>query len=396
MTGAEARPRRRGPPGLPTLMLLSGISALSMNVFLPSLPGMARHFGVDYAVMQLSVTAYLAASAVIQLVVGPLSDRYGRRPVMLGALLLFVTATGGTLIVTTAGWFLAFRMAQSVIAAGMVLPRAVVRDIAPPDRAAGLIGYVTMGMAIVPMAAPVLGGALDEAFGWQASFVLLAAAAIAVFAVAWLDMGETATGGGLGFAAQARSYPVLLRSPRFWGYCLAATFASGTFFAYVGGAPFVGIRVFGMSPAEVGYWFALPSIGYLIGNFIAARFSHHFGLDRMLLAGATVTSGGMLVSLGFDLAGATTPVTFFGAVAVVGVGNGIALPNASAGQMSVNPQLAGTAAGLGGAMMVAGGAMLAGLAGAQLTPGSDATPLIAIMTASGLLSGAALWLVRRG
>lgn len=395
MTGAEA-PARRGPPGLPTLMLLSGVSALSMNVFLPSLPGMARHFGVDYALIQLSVTAYLAASAVVQLIVGPLSDLYGRRPVMLASLALFVAATAGTLLAATAGWFLVFRMAQAVIAAGMVVPRAVIRDIAPPDRAAGLIGYVTMGMSVVPMAAPILGGALDEAFGWQANFVVLALAAIAVAALAFIDMGETARPGGLGFGAQVRSYPVLLRSAAFWGYCLAATFASGTFFAYVGGAPFVGIAVFGMGPAEVGYWFALPSVGYLCGNFVAGRFSHRFGMNRMLLTGTLVTAAAMLVSLAFDLAGATTPVTFFGAVAVVGLGNGIALPNANAGQMSVKPELAGTAAGLGGAMMVAGGAALAGLAGAQLTPGSDATPLIAIMTASALLSAAALWLVRRG
>lgn len=395
MTGDDRRVRR-SPPSLVTLMLLAGIAALSMNVFLPSLPGMARHFGVDYAVIQLSVTAYLAASALVQLFIGPLADRYGRRPVMLGSLLLFVASTAGTLLATTVGWFLLFRMGQAVISAGIVLPRAVVRDIAPPDRAAGLIGYVTMGMAVVPMAAPILGGALDEAFGWQASFVLLVVAAIAVTVIAWLDMGETAPGGGQGFAAQARNYPVLLRSGRFWGYSLAATFASGTFFAYVGGAPFVGIAVFGMTPAQVGYWFALPSVGYLIGNFLTGRFSHRFGLDRMLLAGTLVTAGALLTTFGLDLLGATTPLTFFGAVAVVGIGNGLALPNATAGQMSVKPELAGTAAGLGGAMMVAGGAALAGLAGAQLTPGSDATPLIAIMTASALLSLASLMLVRRG
>lgn len=376
-------------------MLLSGIAALSINVFLPSLPGMARYFGVDYALMQLSVTAYLAASAVIQLIVGPLSDRFGRRPVMLGAMAIFVLATVGTLMATTATWFLVFRMAQATITAGTVLPRAIIRDIAAPDRAASLIGYVTMGMSVVPMAAPILGGILDEAFGWQANFVVLGGAGLAVAALAWLDMGETARGGGLGFRGQVASYPLLLRSPTFWGYCLAATFASGTFFAYVGGAPFVGTVVFHMTPAQVGYWFAMPAGGYLVGNFIAGRFSGRFGLDRMLLVGAVVTLAAMLVALGFDLAGGSTPVSFFGAVALMGIGNGIALPNATAGQMSVKPELAGTAAGLGGAMMVAGGAALAGLAGTQLTPGSDATPLVAIMTGSAAVSLLALALVRR-
>lgn len=385
----------RTPPHILTLVLLGGVAALTMNMFLPSLPGMAQDFRVDYAGMQLSVTAYLAASAMVQFLAGPISDSFGRRPVMLWALAIFVLATLGTLVAPSVGWFLAFRMMQAVISVGIVASRAVIRDIAPPDRAASLIGYVTMGVSVIPMMAPVLGGALDEAFGWRANFVVLGAAGLAVGVLAFVDMGETARPGGRDMRAQIATYPLLLRSRQFWGYCLAATLASGAFFAYLGGAPFVGGTVFAMSPAQVGYWFMAPSIGYLAGNFIAGRFSQRFGMNRMIAVGATVASAGLGASLALDLIGISTPSSFFGAVALMGLGNGMLLPNANAGIMSVRADLAGTASGLGGAMMIGGGAALAAIAGSLLTPGAGATPLLTIMAATSVGSLLALGLVRR-
>ena len=360
-----------------------------MNVFLPSLPGMARDFGVDYGTMQLSVSAYLVASAIVQLLVGPLSDRWGRRPVMLGALAIFVAATVGTIAAPTAGWFLVFRMAQAAVATGLALSRAVVRDMVAGPAAASRIGYVTMGMAVVPMMAPVAGGALEQLWGWKASFTAMFGLGLAVLAVAWVDMGETARG-GLSLRAQVKAYPVLARSGRFWGYAMAATLASGAFFAYLGGAPFVGETVFRLTPAEVGYWFAAPSIGYLLGNFSSGRWSIHVGMDRMILWGAMVTVAALGVALVADLAQWHHPLMFFGPVAFMGLGNGMVMPNANAGMMSVRPDLAGTASGLGGAMAVAGGAALAALAGYFLVPGAGATPLLVIMLLSALGSLAAM------
>ncbi|MRX49067.1 Bcr/CflA family efflux MFS transporter [Paracoccus sp. S-4012] len=402
MTGVEpgafaaaTRPFRR-PPRLITLVALTALAALSMNVFLPSLPGMARDFGVDYAVMQLSVSAYLAAGAVLQFVAGPISDHIGRRPVTLGSIVIFLLATLGTILATTATMFLFFRMIQAVITAGMVLSRAVVRDTAPPDQAASRLGYVTMGMSVVPMMAPAIGGVLDEAFGWRANFVMLGAVGVLVLIWAWHDMGETVADGGTSLREQARGYPVLFGSPSYWGYVGIATFGSGTFFAYLGGAPFVGSSVFGMSPSEVGYWFAAPSFGYLLGNFLSGRFSGRVGINRMIVAGGAVTLAAVLLSLAIDLGGGTVPLSFFGTVVLMGIGNGMVLPNANAGMMSVRPDLAGTAAGLGGALMVAGGAALAALAGALLVPGAGATPLVAIMAVSAAASLASILLVRRG
>ena len=201
----------------------------------------------------------------------------------------------------------------------------------------------------------------------------------------WLtyaDMGETAAGGGTSLRAQVANYPVLARSGRFWGYALAMTFASGAFFAYVGGAPFVGEQVFHMTPAEVGYWFAAPSIGYMLGNFLAGRLSVKVGTNNMILAGTVLTALALAVATAGDLAGIHRPLVFFGAIAVMGMGNGMVLPNSAAGMMGVVPHLAGTASGLGGAMALAGGAGLSAIAGVFLVPGAGALPLLVIMLAS--------------
>ncbi|MDF3605588.1 multidrug effflux MFS transporter [Paracoccus sp. DMF-8] len=379
MTGPETG---RTPPSIVTLVALAGLSALSMNVFLPSLPGMARWFQVDYGVMQLSVSVYLAVTAILQLFVGPISDMFGRRPVMLGALVIFLLATIGTLLAPTAEWFLVFRMMQAVIAAGMVLSRAVVRDIVPGDAAASLLGYVTMGMSIVPMLAPIFGGMLDEAFGWKANFAMMGLLGLAVLILCWFDMGETSRPGGVPLRAQFAQYPVLARSWRFWGYSIVAMLASGSFFAYLGGAPYIGETVFHLTSSQVGYWFAAPAVGYALGNYISGRYAVRIGMNRLILLGTLASVLPLAVVLLADILGWHQPLVFFGGVTMVGLGNGLVLPSANAGMMSVRPELAGTASGFGGAMMVAGGAVMATLAGALLSPTSGAAPLLWIMLLS--------------
>jgi MFS transporter, DHA1 family, multidrug resistance protein len=387
---------RTTPPHLSTLILIAGLSALSMNIFLPSLPNMAAYFGVDYAVMQLSVALYLGASAVLQVIVGPLSDRYGRRRLLLWSMGLFGLASVGTLIAPTIEVFLICRTAQAVIATGMVLSRAIARDMVDEAQAASMIGYLTMFMSVVPMLGPVVGGMLDEAFGWKASFTMLLVAGFLVMALTWIDLGETSVRRHASFAAQFRDYPALLSSPRFWGYVLAASLTSGVFFAYLGGAPFVGTEIYGLSPTWLGAYFAVTAIGYGTGNFLSGRFSVRVGVNPMIFLGTLVTTGG-LAALAMLMAVGLAPATvFFGFFFFVGLGNGMVLPNATAGMLSVRPHLAGTASGLGGAIMIGGGALLAGLAGTLLTPESGAWPLILIMlTCSSLSIGAILYVIRR-
>ena len=386
---------RKTPPHLVTLVALAGLSTLAMNIFLPSLPGMAAWFKVDYAVMQLAVSLYLAGSAVLQILVPPLSDRFGRRPVILAALVLFVLATIAALFAPSAEWFLAARVVQAVVATGMALSRAVIRDMVPAEQAASMIGYVTMAMSVVPMIGPAVGGALDEVFGWQASFVLLIALGVLMIILIWADLGETAQPSGRSFAAQVREYPELLASPRFWGYSSAASLASGSFFAYLGGAPFVGETVFHLSPAAVGYYFAAPAIGYALGNFIAGRWSVRFGINRMVLTGTVFSTLALTVGAVIAAIAPAHPLLFFTAVGLMAVGNGITLPNANAGILSVRPHLAGSASGLGGAMMIGGGAVLAAVAGPLLSETAGHYVLLTLMAISSALSILAILLVFR-
>jgi len=202
---------KTSPPHLSTLILLSGIGALAMNMFLPSLPAMAEYFGTEYAVMQLSVPLYLLFSAGLQLIIGPVSDNLGRRNVLLWGLVIYMVATLGCIYAPTTGVFLMFRCAQAIVAVTMVLSRAIVRDMFTQDKAASMIGYVTMGMALVPMISPAVGGLLDQAFGWQATFWAMFAVGGIVFAQVWFDLGETSVRSGKTMRQQFREYPELLK-----------------------------------------------------------------------------------------------------------------------------------------------------------------------------------------
>jgi DHA1 family bicyclomycin/chloramphenicol resistance-like MFS transporter len=386
---------RTTPPHITTLVLIAGIAAMSLNVFLPSLPSMARYFDVDYAVMQLSLSLYLAATAVLQLFVGPISDRFGRRPVMLVATAIFTAASFGALIAPDYTVFLICRMVQAVIAAGFVLSRAAVRDMVPQDQAASMIGYVSMGMSLVPMISPVIGGALDEAFGWQASFVMLTVSGAAIFALIWYDMGETTTTRATSFTAQFRQYPMLLTSQRFWGYCLAAGFSSGAFFAYLGGAPYVATTFYGMDAATLGLYFGTPALGYMAGNFLSGRYAVRYGVNRMVMAGSLTSACGMAVLLVLALLDLAGPTAFFGLMITVGIGNGLLTPSANAGMLSVRPELAGSAAGLGGSFMIAVGACLSALASWLLGPQTGPLPLVGLMLLTSLGAIVCIFWVRR-
>ena len=376
----------RTPPHLVTLVCMAALPALTMNIILPSLPRMAVHYQVDYAVMQLAVSLLLITNALVQVVIGPIADRYGRRPVMLGAMGLFLIGTAGALMAPTAEIFLAMRMVQAISAAGMVLARAVVRDLYPAAQAASMIGYVTMGTSIAPMLAPTIGGFLDEAFGWRAALWALLIGGAATTLLIWADLGETGRRGAASFMDQIRRYPLLLRSRSFWGYSLASMLCSATFFAYLGGAPFVASEIHHMTPRQVGLGFAAPAVGYAAGNFIAARLSVRLGLNRMILMGTLVITAGLSTLLALELLGFVHPAVFFTAMVSVGLGNGICLPNANAGLLSVHPELAGSASGLGGAITLGGGAAFATLAAAVLGPGATVLPLIVVMLVPAVLT----------
>ena len=237
------------------------------------------------------------------------------------------------------------------------------------------------------MFAPAAGGLLDEVFGWQATFVFLGLLGLFTFILTWFDMGETAPKTDNSVFQQFKEYPVLFKSPRFWAHSLTLAFTSGSYFAYLGGGPFVGAVVYGLTPVELGFAFAAPAVGYAAGNFVAGRYSIRLGVSRMVNLGILTVAGGLGGVIFLFIIGIDGEWVFFAAMVFVGLGNGMTIPNATSAMLSVRPHLAGSASGLGGALMIGGGAILSAYAGSLLNEGSGALPLLWLMLASSIISG---------
>lgn len=381
--GAEPRPRS---PHILTLVIATASSALAMNVFLPSLPSIARDLETDYAVVQLMVSIYLFATAGLQLLIGPASDRLGRRPVLLACLAIFVLSSLLSVFVQSIEMLLVLRFFQAFAAGGMVISRAVVRDTVDSDEAASRIGYITMGMAFVPMVAPAFGGILDEYYGWRATFALTLAYGVVAMLVVYFDLNETNRTPTASLGAQFRAYPELIASRRFWSYALTAAFTAGAFFAFLGGGPYVASEMLGMGPSTYGFYFVLVSVGYMVGNFLTGRFSTRIGRNKLMIAGNVAAASGGILGIALFALGFDHPMSLFLPTGLVGIGNGMSLPTAYAGIVGVRPRLAGSASGLGGAIQMGGGAVLSVLAGAVLSAESGPFPLFGVMLASSLLA----------
>jgi DHA1 family bicyclomycin/chloramphenicol resistance-like MFS transporter len=288
-----------------------------------------------------------------------------------------------------------FRMCQAAVASGMVLSRTIVRDLLEPNEAASMIGYMTAAMALVPMFGPMYGGAMEEALGWRATFWSFVVFGTAILWLCWIDLGETNKTKSSSFKEQIKAYPDLLRARRFWGYTLTAAFASGSFFALLGGGPFVGREIFGLSPAATGLYLGMIAFGYMSGNLITGRYASRMGINRTMMAGCLISTFGIGTGLLINLFVVQHPLAVFGFCVFVGLGNGLTMPSATTGILSVRPGLAGSASGLGSAMMIGGGAGLSALAGALLSKESGAAPLLMLMVASAICSVVATFYVIR-
>ncbi|MBA3042181.1 MAG: multidrug effflux MFS transporter [Alphaproteobacteria bacterium] len=387
---------RRSPPHIVTLVAIAGLSALTMNIFLPSLPSMAKDFGVTYGTIQILISGYIAMTAVVQIAIGPLSDRFGRRPTVIGSLVILLVATLVCMVATDIYTLVVARMLQTAVVAGIVLSRAIVRDMVPMEEAASMIGYVTMGMTIVPMIGPTLGGVLGDAFGWRANFVAIFALGVVVLSLVAADLGETNRNRSASFSAQFKAWPGLLASPQFWGYTAVVTFTSGAFFAFLGGTPFIGATLMHMSPSTLGLQFIFIAAGYMAGNFVSGRYARRYGTSNMMLAGTIAMIVGTLIPAAFLLAGVGSALAFFGPQVIVGFGNGLTLPSANAGVVSVKPHLAGSASGLSGAIAMGGGAGTSVFASSILTVETGAMPMLLVMLACGVLAVAAILYLRYG
>lgn len=381
------------PPGFWTLVGLTALAPLTLNMILPSLPAIAADLQVSYASANLALAAYLGLTAVVLIIAGPLSDRYGRRPVVLVALALFTLASALCYLADRFPLFLTARLMQGAVISCFAMALAITRDTHDREEAAARIGLLAMSMAVAPMLGPMVGGAIEAGFGWRAIFLGYTLAGASLCLWCWFDLGETAARSGGGFRAMAGAFHSLLRMPRFWGYALCMMFSTGTFYIFLAGAPLVAGQVFGLTPAMVGISVGSVTAGFLMGSFLSSRLSMRAGITVMMLAGRIAATGGIAAGLVLTLIlGPDLPVVF-AATLFVGIGNGLTMPSSHAGAMSVAPEISGSIAGITGALTVAAGGGLSWLTGAFLSPASATQIWLGILLIACLIGlAAAFWL----
>jgi len=345
---------------LAILIISTGIGILAMNMVLPSLPGMAREFDASYNAIQYVLTVFLFALAFAQLIYGSVSDRFGRRPVMIAGLAIFLL--GG--LICAIAWNLPMLLLGRLIqgaggCAGLVLGRAILRDLYDRDRAASLLGYVTMSMVVAPMIGPALGGAFEETLGWRAGVLALVLVGAGVLALVSLKLPETHFNRGetSGFLPQIRSFAVLARNPLFLFYAAVMACTSATFFGFIGGAPYIVIEVMGRSPGEFGLWAMSIAFGYMVGNFVTGRYAQRVGTRRMMRYGVTICVVATIAMVALAAYGPSTPIALFGPMMLVTFSNGLVMASAVTSSVSVRPDLAGAAAGFGGFLQIGTGAV---------------------------------------
>lgn len=383
----------RTPPSLITLTLLTALSALTLNMILPSLPAMARELSARDSVAALAVSGYMLASALFQLTLGPVSDRLGRRRVMLAALGLYVVASAGCLLAQDIGTLLACRVLQGVIVAGTVVSSASIRDRWGARESAAKLGAIASAMAAAPMLGPMLGGWLDGVLGWRAVFGLYTALGAALLALVWVDMGETRRPGAA--PPRLHDWATLLRSPRYWAYVLCVALSVGAFYVFVTGVPYVATAQWGLAPARVGLGVGSITGGFLLGALATTRLAPRLGITPLIMAGRLVSLAALTLALALFAGGVSHPLALFGLTVFVGLGNGLTLSNANAGALSVRPDLAGTAAGLAGALAVAFGALLSTLTAVAVERSATPVVLLSLMLGCVGLSLAAALTARR-
>jgi DHA1 family bicyclomycin/chloramphenicol resistance-like MFS transporter len=401
MTDTRAPPTSAAGRGLLVLLIaMASVGPLAVNIIIPAVPGLATSLEADPAAVQLTISLFFAGLATAQLVLGALSDRFGRRPVLITGFLITVVTSFAAAAATGIASLVAARTLQAFGAStGIVIGRAIVRDLYSRDRAASMLGWVTMSTVVIPMFGPLIGGLLDEWWGWRSIFWFIGLSALIVVAWAAVSLPETRppqAAAAMSFRQLGKESRALLSTPAFAGFALCAGMISGPYYAVLGGVPQVVITQMGRSPAELGVWFIMTSLGYMLGNYIAGRFSARFGIYAMIWWGLVIEfiacAGGVAM---VPLADALGPLAIFAPITAIYIANGIALPSAIAGAVSVRPQAAGTASGVAGFTQMGCGALISQLMTYPMAGATTAMPLALAMLAIAI-AGLAIywWLIR--
>ena len=349
------------PPRIMLLLLvaMTGVAPISLYMLVPALPVLAATFGGDISIAQMTVSLYMVGIACSQIIMGPLSDRFGRRPVLLAGLTLMVAASAACSFAETLPQLIAARFLQALGgAAGMVVSRAIIRDLYSRDRISSMISLVIAVMMIAQMLSPLTGGLLETAFGWRSIFYVITAAALVIAVTIAIALPETRrdrTEAG-GFRGDVGS---LLTSRAFIGYALCQVLASQIIFAFAGGGPYIVVTQMGRSSAEYGAWFATTGLAYLVGNLFCVRFAPRHSLEKLIWFGLALQFAGAALNLVWGVTGLNqAPAWLFGTQMIVMFANAFVMSNSSAGAISVRPDAAGTASGAMGFLQMGVGSLV--------------------------------------
>lgn len=378
------------------LAALSAIGPLTTDMYLPSLPDIARQLDASTAQVQLTISAYLIGFAIGQIFYGPVSDRHGRKPVLLAALALYCAASLACALSTSIEMLIAARFAQALGGSGgIVLARAIVRDLYSGARAGRELSLIGSVMALAPVLAPIAGGILQTGFGWRSIFVTLVASGFIGATIVWLRLPETletrATEPVLP-STMLKSYRVVARNPAYLAYLGLATTSYAGLFAWISGASFVLQNLYGLTPFNFGLAFALGSVGFMFGAGLAARLVLRLGIDGTLGVGAAMLAAGGLGMVAAVAMGFTSALSLVLPVAIYLAGLGMVLPQAIAGAMTPFPERAGAASALLGFIQQSAAALCGAVVGRLL--GQNAWPLAAAVAAMGCTT-LVIWLSTR-
>jgi len=372
------------------LTSMIAIGGVSTNIYVPTLPAIAADLQTSPEMVQLTLMVYFAGVALAQLVYGPLSDRYGRRPVLFAGLVIYFLATIACALAPDIEALIVARFFQAVGACvGQVIGRAVVRDLFDRNETAQAMASITQAIAIAPALAPVMGAYVYLWAGWRMNFYVVAAFGLLVGLIAFRALPETmpkrSPTAASGMRVTAAAYWKLCSSAAYMGYTLSSTFIFATLFAFIAVAPFIVVNMLGETPQAYSLYSLITVVGFAAGSFGAGRLTPRIGIDPTIVVGLIVVVAATFGMYGWAIWGTLSIFSIIMPMMFVVLGMGLVFPNSTAGALSIHPEIAGTASALLGFMQMAGAGVAIYIVG--LMADGTHVPMTQALLLFGVLSG---------